>query len=144
MPSYHPIVIPTAVQRRDPAGLGWRSPHSPQNFEPWESLVPQLVQNGPDCFEACTGPVVCDEVASVGATRSSCVEFLDWLPDEVPRLIKRNTAARNSPAKIPVNALSVVTSVVSVVAVVLVNVDTAVTASGVSVEVVKLVSVKAE
>jgi uncharacterized membrane protein YGL010W len=64
--------------------------------------------------------------------------------DEVPRLIRRNTAARNSPAKIPVNALSVVTIVVSVVVVILVNVDIAVTASGVSVEVVKLVSVKAE
>jgi hypothetical protein len=70
--------------------------------------------------------------------------LLDWLFDELPCLIRRNTAARNSPAKMPVNALSVVTSVVSVVVVILVNVDIAVTASGVSVEVVKLVSVKAE
>jgi hypothetical protein len=88
--------------------------------------------------------VACEGVASVGATRFSFGELLDWLLDELPRLIRRNTAAMNSPAKIPVNALSVVTSVVSVVVVILVNVDIAVTASGISVEVVKLVSVKAE
>lgn len=88
--------------------------------------------------------VVCGGVASAGATAVSCAGFPDWLFDEAPRLIRRNTAARNSPAKMPVNALSVVTSVVSVVVVILVNVDIAVTASGVSVEVVKLVSVKAE
>lgn len=104
-------------------------------------MVPQLIQNGPDCFEACPALVVCEGVGSVGATLFACVELLDWLFDEVPRLIRRNTAARNSPAKIPLNAPSVVTSVVSVVVVRLVNVDIAVTASGVSVEVVKLVSV---
>jgi hypothetical protein len=67
--------------------------------------------------------------------------LLDWLFNDVPRLIRRNTTTRNSPAKIAVIPLSVVTSVVSVVVVVLVNVDIAVIASGVSVEVVKLVSV---
>lgn len=72
--------------------------------------------------------VVCEGGASVGATLFSCGELLDWLFGDVPRLIMRNTAARNSPAKIPVNALSVVTSVVSVVVVMLVNVDIAVTA----------------
>ena len=132
-----------AIQRRDLVGLDWRTPHSPQNFALWGSLVPQLIQNGPDCFEVFPA-LVCVEVAFVGATWFSCGELLDWLFDEAPRLIMRNTAARNSPARIPVNALSVVTSVVSVVVVVLVNVDIAVTASGVCVEVVKLVSVKAE
>jgi hypothetical protein len=83
----------------------------------------------------------CEGVTFVGATWFSCGELLDWLLDEVPRLISRNTATRNSPAKIAVIALSVVTSVVSVVVVILVNVDIAVIASGVSVEVVKLVSV---
>lgn len=107
-------------------------------------MVPQLIQNGPDCFEMFPALVVCEGVASVGATLFSCRELLDWLFDEVPRLIRRNIAARNSPAKIPVNTLSVVTSVASVVVVILVNVDIAVTASGVSVEVEKLVSVKAE
>jgi hypothetical protein len=67
--------------------------------------------------------------------------LLDWLFDDVRRLIRRNTNTRNSPAKIAVIPLSVVTSVVSVVVVMLVNVDIAVIASGVSVEVVKLVSV---
>jgi hypothetical protein len=124
--------------------LSWRPPHSPQNFAPLGNLVPQLIQNGPDCFEVFPALVVCERVASVGATWFSCVGLLDWLFDEVPRLIRRNTAARNSPAKIPVRALNVVTSVVSVVVVMLVNVDIAVIASGVSVEVEKLVSVKAE
>jgi hypothetical protein len=116
------------IQRRDLAGLGRRLPHSPQNFAPWGSLVPQLIQNGPDCFEVFAALVVCKEL-------------FEWLLDEVPRLIRRNNVATNSPAKIPIIALSVVTSVVSVVVVILVNVDIAVTGSGVSVEVVKLVSV---
>ena len=129
------------IQGRDLAGLGWRLPHSPQNFAPWGSLVPQLIQNGQDCFEAVPALVVCRGGASVGSTLFFCKELFDWLLDVVPRLIRRNSAATNSPAKIPVNAPSVVASVVSVVVVILVNVDIAVTASGISVEVVKLVSV---
>ena len=66
-----------------------------------------------------------------------------WLVDEF-RLSSRNSVARNNPKKIPANVPNVVRRVASVVAVVLVTVNSAVTGSGVSVEVVKLVSVNAE
>ena len=95
----------------------------------------------PESLRCVSSTGCCEGFTFVGAAWFSCGELLDWLLDEVPRLISRNTATRNSPAKIAVIALSVVTSVVSVVVVMLVNVDIAVIASGVSVEVVKRVSV---
>jgi hypothetical protein len=74
---------------------------------------------------------------------SSCW-LLGGLLCAFPRLISRNSVARNSPRKMPANVPNVVRRVASVVAVVLVRVVVAVTGSGVSVEVVKLVSVNAE
>jgi len=105
-------------------------PHLLQNRTPGCSPAPHLVQNCPALGGVCVGLTVC----WIG------VGLLYGLPDDL-FLISKNSVAKNSAAKIAVNAPNRVSMVVSVVDVVLVKVVVVIIGGGVSVIVAKLVCV---